>query len=385
MISAMQSKARRGFTLIELLVVIAIIGVLVALLLPAVQSAREAARRTQCSNNLKQIGLALASYESAYKALPPGGESTTFHNGTVTKNAAANGGGFTYVEGATPIKAGVPNYGATAFIDGNWSANARLLGSLEKGNIFNQINFQLDYNAASGANFTAASSVLNVFICPSASRLGTGGQDTVDSSDTFSVAAGHGYGYNDYAATCYTDIDPTGAKGAYATAATPYRNKSTRSNGLLAKGFTRINQVTDGLSNTIAFGEDAGRDARFQSPYTEGYVAQDASAIRSSYQGTYSWRKYWRWAEPDTAFGVSGQPNNKFGADMEASEFSGTVSTAGNNSGKNDELASFHGVGAQVLFGDGTVRMIKNEINPLVLRAIVTRDGGETTNDSDLD
>src|SRR5262245_13368315 len=127
-----------GFTLIELLVVIAIIAVLIALLLPAVQAAREAARRSQCTNNLKQIGLAMHNYVSSLDCLPPGGESTFF--------------------GATPAE--------TQFVDGAWSALARILPYQEAGATYNAINFNLDYNDNTGANYTAASTVMNIFLCP---------------------------------------------------------------------------------------------------------------------------------------------------------------------------------------------------------------------------
>src|SRR6201995_2744815 len=104
----MASQARRGFTLIELLVVIAIIAVLIALLLPAVQSAREAARRAQCTNNLKQIGLALTHYESAL--------------------------------GALPMSMSLSGYGNTVAYVTGWSAQARILPYLEGETLFNAAN-----------------------------------------------------------------------------------------------------------------------------------------------------------------------------------------------------------------------------------------------------
>ena len=113
----LQAKERRrpaGFTLIELLVVIAIIAVLIALLLPAVQAAREAARRAQCLNNLKQIGIAIANYESSFKLYP-------------------FGKGLVYSTTAVP--------GAAAYA--RWSVLSQLLMFIEQGNLYNSINFNL--------------------------------------------------------------------------------------------------------------------------------------------------------------------------------------------------------------------------------------------------
>ena len=127
---------RKGFTLIELLVVISIIGVLIALLLPAVQSAREAARRMQCINNLKQLGLGLHNYETSQGVLPPS-LCLTGRSNTVTWF-------------------------------GGWSVHGRVLPYLEQGNMYNAINFAIHYEAA--PNLTVTAQTLSLFTCPSESN-----------------------------------------------------------------------------------------------------------------------------------------------------------------------------------------------------------------------
>lgn len=347
----------RGFTLIELLVVIAIIAVLVALLLPAVQQAREAARRAQCANNLKQMGLALMNYESSNNCFPPSGESTMFGNGLT--------------------------YPGTQFIDGvGWMP--RVLPFMDQLNTFNAINFAFDYNHVSGANYSAFTTAINVFLCPSAFRLNesSSGRDVVDPFDPMDTAMGVGYGLQDYGATCYTDIDPnlqTGNPGS--TGATPYRNKTTRSNGLLKQGMTRIAQIIDGPSNTIMIAEDAGRDASFASPYVEAYVTPidtNDPARTANYPKGY--RRYWRWGEADGSYGVSGQINNKFRPMNDPTAWyadSNPSPTAGNNAGANDEIFSYHPGGAQVVFGDGHVAFLQESISPAILRKLVTPAGKE--------
>ena len=210
----------------------------------------------------------------------------------------------------------------TQFVDGGWDALARILPFIEGNNQFNALNFNVDYNEATGMNFTGASTVVPSFLCPSSTRQPDGGSDGIDPNDPITTTYGRGYGYDDYGPTAYTDIDPFGQIGGGAACgdtnvypATPYRNKCSRANGLLNQGKTRIAEITDGTSNTIAIGEDAGRDPRFLSPYCEGYY--DGVNARPIFGlgpagGLTPARRYWRWAEPDTSFGVSGTPNNKY-------------------------------------------------------------------------
>ncbi len=334
---------------------------LIALLLPAVQAAREAARRAQCTNNMKQMGLALHNYESSNGCFPPSGESTNFNNSPAT----------------------------TQFVDGV-AVFPRLLQYIEGGNIYNSINFSLEYNSLGGSNITAYSSIISSFICPSSIRSPNGGRDTTGGDPNAQGFEAIGYGVQDYGPTCYTDIDPLGNGGGTGSSIiTPYRNKLSRADGLLKQRMTRLAECVDGLSNTIAIAEDAGRDARYLSPYTEAYY--DGTNTRPTFD-PYGYpqgqRRYWRWGEADSSFGVSGSINNKYrpmycpNAYTACTDQNG-LNVAGNNAGGNDEIFSYHPAGANILRGDGSVAFLKDSTNVVVLRKLVTLAGSEVISSGD--
>ncbi|WP_435017592.1 DUF1559 domain-containing protein [Tundrisphaera sp. TA3] len=349
-----QTRNRRGFTLIELLVVIAIIAVLIALLLPAVQAAREAARRTQCVNNMKQLGLAMHNYESSSGSFPPSGMATTVGNST-----------------------------APLFNDGGYGVLPRLLQYIEGTTIFNTINFTVPYNSSGLQNTTSFTTVQNSFLCPSATRSPSGGKEGSNTAggDTDATAANlnGGYGVADYAPTSFTDIAPNGATST-TYPATPYRLTTSAANGLLKNSQTRISEAVDGTSNTVAFAEDAGRDPRYFCAYTDsGY--NTATGWTAAYNGLSGSagkrRRFWRWADPASAIGVSGAINNKIRPMFNASTPFNTTSGVVVDAGANDEIFSYHPGGANVLMADGSVKFLKETTNPIVIRSIVTMNGGE--------
>lgn len=202
---------RAGFTLVELLVVIAVIGALIALLLPAVQSAREAARRAQCMNNLKQIGLATLNYESAHATLPAAGDYRppaeslyfTFHARIQLKS----GNGHSWL--------------------------TRLLPYMEQQTLYNQFNFaEHSSAAANSARLTQAPSLL----CPSEMALGR-----VYRFDQEGVTATYG-------------------KANYAAFSSPYHADDYDHRGAVSLFGQSLRQVSDGPSTVLAFSEVRTRD-----------------------------------------------------------------------------------------------------------------------------
>lgn len=327
-----------GFTLVELLVVIAIIGILIALLLPAVQAAREAARRSQCSNNLKQIGLGLHNYHDSYNSFP-----------------------YAWMAELTPI----PNVQTWA---------TRILPYIEQMPLYQKYDSRVPaYNEAVGfghsapivaSNIQVISTPLATFMCPS-----TPGSDRVFDVTVPAAALGVPVDIStrsaasDYLAT--TGIDPLFATRAFGSSSGVRRDGVLRQianlPGNVVKGVSRMANITDGLSNTVMIGERVGGP----NLYRKGTAYPPPSTTHGGNGGGWG----------DVLNGdhwIKGSPNDG------SSSASGGPCAINCNSIRHENYYSFHPGGCHFLVADGSVRFVGETIEVRILASMITRENGET-------
>ena len=323
------SRHYKAFTLVELLVVIAIIGVLVALLLPAVQAAREAARRAQCSNNMRQMVLATQLYLDSVGSMPPA--------------VCLSSGG------------------------GNWSVHARILPFMEQLNLQNLIDFRYNYSDTTNApqHVEVAKMKIPSYACPSEIKS----VPRVGSPLThFPVNYGINYG------TWFVYDAPSGQTG----------------NGAFVVN-ARITDAnyTDGMSNTVAFSEVKayqGKLANSGTPSSVGAAIPSSISTVLGYGGTFGTTGHTEWVDGkvhETGFTAVFSPNTKVLYDnsgtkvdvdfiSQSEKLTATVPTYAAVTSR-----SYHPAGVQVALVDGSVKTITNSIDLATWRAMCTRDGGE--------
>jgi prepilin-type N-terminal cleavage/methylation domain-containing protein/prepilin-type processing-associated H-X9-DG protein len=341
----------RGFTLIELLVVISIIAVLIALLLPAVQAAREAARRAQCTNNLKQVGLAIANYESVVGCIVPGYISLCSSGNCDSASAAT-----------MPSEFAVPGYNPDPYtLDSGpgWGWLALLLPYAEQTPLSNATNFNLPTWVAE--NGTVVKVQINIFLCPSANNptptcpMVDANLNLLPVANQYFARANYQYnmGWND------TSIAPP---------TTNYNDPVLGDNGpLYRNSHVPSAGVTDGLSNTAFASEKSPNlaDASWVG-IIPGYRHFSYGAFASLGTGGLG-------VNYDYCGAILGSHSGP-------SLYEDPVVIHPPNSplGHTDEFFSMHApAGCNVLMGDGSVRFIKQQINLLVWQALSSRGNGE--------
>ena len=327
--------SKPGFTLVELLVVITIIGILIALLLPAVQAAREAARRAQCQNNLKQVSLAMLNYESGQGVLPPGGLT---------------------------LSSGI-SYGTSWWV--------RILPYLESGNVVDQYHYSqggwLGYNTAAAALLQNLQ--FPFMYCPSSTlprkvlnaEVGQTGYDQNVQCPTYAGISGaaDGNSTNIYSATtlnAYTAVG-WGSTG-----------------GVLIEGQAiPVAEITDGMSNTMAIGEQSD----FLSPAGAVPTTWTASSTPCEFGDCRS----------DCGHGFTMGPPPPSPSDQRAFNLtcvyypvnfkSSTGYGIPNNCGPNSPIQSVHPGCANVAFADGSVHALSESLDIAILRCLATRNDGQ--------
>lgn len=345
----MSNRSRRAFTLIEVMVVVGVLSLLIALTLPAVQSAREAARRAACQGNLRQLGLALASYQASSNCFPPASTTDLQANRTGTDPRSQYHGLF--------------------------SPQLRMLSCLDLTAIYNAVNFDVGCSAGdaysnggqmppgdpgASRNRTAYRSTVSTFLCPSdgASRVGPG--------NSYRGCMGEG--------------------GEYHTSA----EFPDSGNGLFPPiGFVSAARAPDGLSHTAAFSERSRGTMGLRGTASSGFspardtlpregfsrTADDLLTVcrisargdhaTSAFTGNGGW---WFCTGPgQTLYTQTQTPNGRVPDCLHFAAPSMGMSTA----------RSLHPGGVNLLMGDGSVRFAKDSIGPRVWRALGTRNGHE--------
>ena len=311
---------RPGFTLIELLVVIAIIGVLIALLLPAVQAAREAARRTQCTNNLKQIGLGLLNFENSYGGLPPGAVSGGIPQLNLNMDTAVSATRHGWMQFTLPF--------------------------IEQQPLYQSYNFDVDWNHP--LNHTVIGTQIASFVCPSS----TG--DRVDHTRS------RGYGDVRAAASDYAVNNAYDDRLGHDGYADPVIGTANPPGAMLTNRLNRLADIKDGTSNTMVDCEDAGRPDLWRGNSTQ--VEATGPDARPVFRVTGAgWADYENWY---ITHGFTGDGTRSPGP-------------CHTNCTNNNETWSFHPGGANTLFVDGSVHFIKESTPMNIYGRLITANGRE--------
>ncbi len=310
--STFTARTRRGFTLIELLVVIAIIAILVSLLLPAVQQSREAARRTQCKNNLKQIGLALHNYHDVHLTFPPG---YTARAVTHTDSAVAESGpGFAW--------------------------GTMVLPFLDQANLFNHFEFSEDADDAH--NLKHGQEILGLFLCPTdpaPTKFMLPGGIELASSNYVGI-----YGYGN------VSLNPGNGTGVF------YRNSSVQ-----------FRDITDGTSNTICVGERMHENDNVQTLDPVDANSTWYAALPNSVRPAGMMMVAMMEQSPSLVLGHVGQ---------DAMGMMPAMHHTPNSTNHIVNFSSSHAVGVQFLLCDGSVHFMSDNVHYDIFRWLGERADG---------
>ncbi|MCA9081363.1 MAG: DUF1559 domain-containing protein [Planctomycetaceae bacterium] len=313
---------QRAFTLIELLVVIAIIAILIALLLPAVQQAREAARRSQCKNNLKQIALAMHNYHETHSTFPFGS-----------------------------IANGMNNHGGNLGNPGAMSWMPLLLPFIDQAPLYNQVSPYFETRASSAMPSDLMNSIIPPLMCPSdpyspkVTTVHGGGDPPPDKNDGF----------------CGNYLGNSGSQKLSESG-----NQSKNANGMFYYlSRVRFRDVIDGTSNTVMFGECK--------------VVPETTTAHRDWRG-----RYWRADHNSSLFSTELPPNTSANDICRTCEAPTTgfglpgCTGSGTTGDQVMYTRSYHTGGVQVALADGSCRFVSENVDTNTWRAVGTRNGGET-------